>query len=91
MGGWHDHETWMWQGGYGWAGWLFAAVVGIVFVALVVTMIMLAVRYLGDRQDGAAQAPRTPTPELILSERLARGDIDGDEFRERMSALREQR
>ena len=91
MDGWHQHDSWMWHGGYGWAGWLFVTIVGIVFVALVVTMVMLAVRYLGDRQDGAVQAARTPTPELILSERLARGDIDGDEFRERMNALREQR
>ena len=42
MDGWHQHDSWMWHGGYGWAGWLFVTIVGIVFVALVVTMVMLA-------------------------------------------------
>ena len=74
MGGWHDHETWMWQGGYGWAGWLFAAVVGIVFVALIVTTIMLAVRYLGERQ---VIRPLDPDFAEVLArlEALSVGDI----------------
>lgn len=91
MGGWHGDDSWMWHSGYGWVGWLFAVVAGVFFVALVVIVIALAVRYLGGRQEGAAQPTGTPSAELILSERLARGEIDGDEFRERMRALHEHR
>ena len=90
MGGGYGDGNWMWHDGYGWAGWFFGSMMGIVFLVLLIALIVVAVRYAGGQQ-GAGHQRRTRSAEVILSERLARGEIDGDEFRERMTALRDHR
>lgn len=41
-------------------------------------------------QAGPAPGPMAGTPEQILADRFARGDIDEKEYRQRMSVLREE-
>ena len=82
----------MWYGGnWGWASWIMMAVGMVVFWALVITAVVLAVRYLAG-SPGTDTSPsgsgRTRAEEL-LAERLARGEIDENEYRQRLSLLRE--
>jgi len=59
----------------------------------VITAIVLAVRYLtgggGHRGEGSPQQARGAKD--VLAERFARGEIDEDEYRRRMTALQEHR
>ncbi|MFB7596157.1 SHOCT domain-containing protein [Streptomyces sp. NPDC056160] len=74
--------------GWGW----FAMSLGTLFfwVLLIAAGILLA-RVL-TRGAGHSQAPGgtgRPTPEQLLAERFARGEIDEDEYRRRLSVLRQ--
>jgi putative membrane protein len=63
------------------------------FFALVITAIVAAVRYLGGpghhHGPGGHGALPGRRPEDLLAERLARGDIDDEEYRRRVALLRE--
>jgi len=79
--------------GWGWAGWLPMTLVMIVFWAAVITAVVLVVRYLADSRRPAG-GPATQGParaEDLLAERFARGEIDDDEYRQRLTLLRDQR
>lgn len=91
MCGWGGNG-WMWNGGYGggW-GWVGTAVVFTLFFAVLITAIALAVRYLSGSHRDTGTGPQTRAAEDVLGERLARGEIDDDEYRRRMTALREHR
>ena len=91
MCGW-DGSGWMWNGGYGggW-GWIVTAAMFTVLFAVVITAIVLAVRYLAGGRPGTQGAPQRRGAEDVLGERLARGEIDDDEYRQRMATLREHR
>jgi len=80
--------NWMWNGGWGWGGWLMMTLGMIIFFALVIGAIVAAVRYLGAAGNGPRNEP-TRTPALLLAERFARGDIDADEYQRRVVLLRE--
>jgi putative membrane protein len=93
MCGW-DGNGWMWNGGYGggWGwGWIVTAAVFTVLFAVVITAIVLGVRYLASGRHGTQAAPQGRTAEDVLGDRLARGEINDDEYRQRMAALREHR
>ncbi|MFI9048464.1 SHOCT domain-containing protein [Streptomyces sp. NPDC053427] len=86
---WYDHGA----GGWGW----FAMTVGMVlFWALVVTAGVLLFRALartappGGEHTGRRgdRPPGGPTPEQILAERYARGEIEDEEYRRRLATLR---
>ena len=82
----------MWYGGdWGWGGWVLMAVGMVVFWALVITAVVLAVRYLaGPRGTDASPSGSGQTrAEGVLADRLARGEIDENEYRQRLSLLRE--
>ena len=65
---------WWWVMGVGW----------LVFLALIVLVVIFVVRQSVDRgQRGTSRGA-----EDVLSERLARGEIDEDEYRRRRDALR---
>ena len=68
-------------------------VVMVVFWAVVITLVILAMRYLtSDR--GTRAVPPAPGPgraEDVLAERYGRGEIDGDEYQRRLTLLREHR
>ncbi len=77
----------MWNGGL----WMFVGpLMMIVFIAAVVAVVVLMVRWLGG--PGRGTAPHPPpgrTPLDILKERFARGEIDREEFEERQRVLGE--
>jgi putative membrane protein len=73
--------------GYGAAGWPYIFMMGssILFWVLLALGVIALVRYLGgDRR----QVPR-PTPEQMLAERFARGEIDDGEYTRRLDTLRQ--
>ncbi len=81
----------MWYGG--WGGWIMMALVMVLFWGGLITAIVLAIRGLS---GGASQQNRpgpwvSPPAEDLLAARFARGEIDEDEYRRRMTALREHR
>ena len=75
------------------SGWGYAlGIIGMVlFWAVLVLAIAAAVRYL-DRKRGESFPPppptQPPTAEQVLAERFARGEIDADEYRQRLDTLR---
>ena len=79
----------MWGWNWGWGGWIFMGLTMVIFWGLIVFGAIALFRYLGrgpehglPRHDGADQALR------ILDERLARGEIDPDEYTKRRDILR---
>ncbi|MET8949966.1 SHOCT domain-containing protein [Streptomyces sp. NPDC004393] len=90
----------MWYGG--WGGWFFMAVITVAFWALLIVGILALVHYSHRTRPG--QRPDAPSSgtggfgwgtdrraEDLLAERFARGEIDEDEYRRRLSVLREHR
>ncbi|MFJ4205702.1 SHOCT domain-containing protein [Streptomyces sviceus] len=76
---WYDHDV----SGWGW----FAMSAGmIIFWALIIMAAVLLFRTL-NRPGEHTPTPAAPTPEDILRERLARGEIDEDDYRSRLNAL----
>lgn len=73
--------------GYGWGGWwmwlwpLFL----IIFVVIVIWLLAKGAR---SRGGGGGIQPHRQTPEDILKERYARGEIDHEEYRKRLEELR---
>jgi putative membrane protein len=83
------YDGWMWGNGWGWVGWTVMAVVIVLFWGGVITAIIIGIRYL----VGSSNTPATPRsygpsrPEDVLADRFARGEIDEDEYRRRMTAF----
>jgi putative membrane protein len=78
--------------GWGWGGWIAMTLVMVVFWAILITAVVLAVRYLaGAGGHRNPPAPGSARAEDVLAERFARGEIDDDEFRRRLTLLREHR
>ena len=84
---WYDH------GMSGW-GWVLMTISMIAFWALFIGLGVLLFRAvsrvgsgsnLGDIPPGAPHA--RPTPEQLLAERFARGEIDDEEYRRRLDTL----
>jgi putative membrane protein len=67
--------------GWGWFAMSFSAVV---FWGLLIVAIVLLVRHL----HTGAPAQHRANPEQVLAERFARGEIDENEYRDRLAALR---
>ncbi|ALV38579.1 hypothetical protein AS200_15190 [Streptomyces sp. CdTB01] len=77
---WYDHNA----SGWGW----FAMSAGmILFWALIITVAVLLFRSLNSPHEHTHTTPAAPTPEDILRERLARGEIDEEEYRRILSTL----
>ena len=76
------------------SGWGYAlGITGMaLFLAVLVLAIAATVRYL-DRKRGESLPPTPlappPTAEQVLAERFARGEIDADEYRQRLDTLRQ--
>ncbi len=73
-----------WYGDHmsGW-GWALGTIGMVAFWGLLITGIVLFVRYVGR----SSEPPATRTPEQLLAERFARGEIDEAEYRDRLAAL----
>lgn len=78
----------MWNdgGGWGWGSWLLMSLMMLVIVVLVAWGLLLLWRASEAPAARTSPAPAR-TPEAILAERLARGEIDAEEYRERLDAL----
>ena len=81
----------MWGNFWGWGGWILMGVVMVLLSAILITAVVLAVRHLAgsDAQRNRADSGASSRPENALAQRFARGDIDEDEYRRRMTLLRE--
>jgi putative membrane protein len=79
--------------GWGWGGWILMTFGMVAFWALVITAVVLAVRWLVTQRGAASGAPVTgqSRAEELLAERFARGEIDDNEYRNRVALLREHR
>lgn len=73
---WWDHD-WNWN----WAGWLAMTMGMAGFWVLVALLVLAAVR------SGWGPGPAELEPRQILERRLARGEIDVEEFRELLEAM----
>ena len=74
----------------GW-GWFGMSLGMVLFTALLVVAGVLAFRAL-DRSATHPAPPPSPgrtAPERLLAERFARGEIDDQEYRQRLAALRD--
>lgn len=84
----------MWNGGYGgwgWFGWIITAVVLVVIFAALITAVVFAVRYLSGHRGDLGGYQQARAAEGVLAERFARGEIDADEYRRRVTLLHEHR
>jgi putative membrane protein len=78
---WHDWDD------MGLWGWLMMGVGGLLWIVVVVAVVVLAVRYVGDRQ-APPPAAQEPSALELLDRRLARGEIDVDDYERRRDAMR---
>ncbi|MCE3553164.1 SHOCT domain-containing protein [Pseudonocardia sp. RS11V-5] len=75
-----------WDGHMSAWGYALMALSSVVFWALVITAIVVGVRAVRHTRTGPGPADRS-TPEQLLAERYARGEIDDDEYRRRLHTL----
>jgi putative membrane protein len=59
----------------------------LLFWGLVTAAIVALLRYTGRSAHPGVPATHGPTPQQLLAERFARGDIDEDEYTRRMQVL----
>ncbi|MBW5480561.1 SHOCT domain-containing protein [Streptomyces bambusae] len=78
---WYDHNLGGW-------GWFAMSVSMILFWALIITVAVLLFRTVNRPPHEHTHTPAAPTPEQVLAHRLARGEIDEDEYQRRLAALR---
>ncbi|MEU2287523.1 SHOCT domain-containing protein [Streptomyces sp. NPDC013178] len=76
---WYDHDV----SGWGWFGMSLGMVL---FWALIITALVLVFRAANQPHEHT-HTPAAPTPEQILGERFARGEIDEEEYQRRLNAL----
>ena len=67
--------------------WFMGPIMMLLFLAIVVGVVVLAVRWFGD--VGGPPRRGGSSARAILEERFARGEIDEEEFRKRKQALEE--
>ncbi|MGZ4667523.1 MAG: SHOCT domain-containing protein [Blastococcus sp.] len=80
---WYDHGNGM--TGWGWV----AMTIGLVLVLGLLVLGGVLVARAGRRPpDGSYPPPTAPPAEQVLAERFARGEIDEEEYRRRLAALR---
>ena len=75
--------------GAGIGGWSFAlmTVTMLLFWGLILAGVVLLVRCVGGAGRPGHAGPAAQTPERILAERLARGEIDEEEYQRRLTVL----
>jgi putative membrane protein len=81
----YDHM----DGGSG-SGWIVMLIIMMLLIALAAVAVWYFVANARPQTGGGAPVPSArPSATDLLDERLARGEISPDEYRERMTALRE--
>jgi putative membrane protein len=81
------HEWWDGWGPGGWGGVWFGPVIWLVLLTLFI--IGIASFWRRSANNGETVGPHSRTPRQILNERFAKGEIDKDEYEDRLRALRE--
>jgi putative membrane protein len=76
------------DGGSG-GGWVVMLVIMILLIALAAVAVWFFVTNARRHAAGASSPSTRPSATDLLDERLARGEISPDEYRERLAALRE--
>jgi putative membrane protein len=79
---------WYWGSGVEWWGWLLGSVGMLAFWAVVVWCVLYLLTNRTQRPNTDHQNP--PDAEQILDERLARGEIETDEYRKLLAVLRDE-
>lgn len=89
----HDHDGWMWGHDWAWGGGIAMGGALLLFVAAVILALVTAVRYLTSSQHNSGQMTvgMPDRAQALLAERFARGEIDEDEYRQRLTVLRDYR
>ncbi|MFI7413578.1 SHOCT domain-containing protein [Streptomyces sp. NPDC049627] len=77
---------WYAHGVSGW-GWFGMSVGMILFWTVIIAALVLLFRAVNGPHEHTHTTPAAPTPEQILGERFARGEIDEEEYRRRLDAL----
>jgi putative membrane protein len=80
----------MWWYGNGMSGWGYALMIvsTVVFWAVLIAGGIALFRYLNRTPVNRNSGETRPTPEQLLGERFARGEIDEEEYRQRLDTLR---
>lgn len=82
----------MQHGGWLWGGSILMTVAMVLFWALLITAVVLAVRYLlSVHGTGSALAGRSSRAEGLLAERRARGEIDDAAYQHKRMLLHQHR
>jgi putative membrane protein len=79
---------WYWNTGWSWWGWLGMSVSMVIFWGLVIWGIVALVRYLSTPKPQATSSDQHTSPDTILAERFARGEIDESEYAHEREILR---
>lgn len=80
---------WYGNGMNGWGYALMAVVMIAVLVLIVLSVVVVARALIGPPRPPAPPPP--DTPESLLAQRLARGEIDEDEYRRKLALLANRR
>ena len=83
----------MMHGGNGiWGGSILMTVALVMFGALLITAVVLTVRYLISLPGtGSAATARASRAESLLAERYSRGELDEVEYQQKLTLLQQQR
>ena len=73
--------------GDGWGGWIWGALMMLVFWGGLIALVVFLVRGFGARPSQGEENRRGPEAREILAERFARGEISEDEFEQRRRVL----
>jgi putative membrane protein len=76
-----------WGNGMGGWGMALMTISSLLFWALVIAGIVALVRYAGRGGRTGTPTGEGPTPQRILAERFAHGEIDEDEYTQRLRVL----
>jgi putative membrane protein len=80
---------WGWDAGWGWLPMLLYMAMWLFVGGLVVWLLLRAVS--GASSRSGPRGPRPDDPEEVLRARFARGEIDAEEFEQRLAVLRRTR
>jgi len=75
--------------GNGMGGWsmLLMSVSGLLFWVLIIAGVVMLVRHVGSGGQGGSAPAQAPTPQQVLADRFARGEINDEEYTRRLQVL----
>jgi putative membrane protein len=78
-----------WDDGGGWnaGSWILMTLMMLLFWGGLAALVVWLVRSLREDRTPVAPAPPRPTPDDVLAERLARGEIDAEEYTRRRALI----